>query len=380
MLLSPCLASCLILVLPAVPRGPVQDEVSSSPRPTSTQRPSQRSPDRRAEEAQATRIARSLLAAAYQGRGQVFEELFDRERLRNRAAEGLSTDRIHPAATYLQDLNPWTAVVTAMEAGGDLTLLGVTPVDGGWRARFRITLLVEFDYHDYRLEPDASGKLRVVDARVYSRGEFLSETLRRGLSLGEKGRTALRALDRHILQATTSEGVALYDSLPLLLRHGRDFQLRRAALAGRQSATEWRAALAIAEDAVGGDAVDYLHLTHGLGHEPLEVALSALDRLEESTGDTAFAEYYRGILALEEGRADVARGHLERALLRESGYEDPLWALLVVHDATGEFMAFSIVLDRLLARFGYDLEDLAQDPLLENFQASPVYPEWLAHR
>ncbi|MEE8469496.1 MAG: hypothetical protein V3T22_13640 [Planctomycetota bacterium] len=376
MLLSPCLAACLaaclVLTSPAVSPGPTQDEVLPSP-PRSA-------PDRDGLEAQAMQTARSLLAAAYQARPEVFERLFDRERLRARAALGLSSDRVHPAATYLADLHPWAAVVRALEAGGDLTLLGVRQVDGGWRARFRVTLMVEFDYHDYQLEPDAAGVLRVVDAHIYSRGELLSETLRRGLSLGERGRTALRKLDRHIREQNPSAGIALHDALPLLLRRGRDFQLRRAALAGQQSKSEWQSALALAEDSVGGDAVDYLHLAHGRHHEPVEVALAALERLEESTGDTAFAEYYRGILALEEGLADAARGHLERALRRESGYEDPLWALLLVHDTTGDFLAFSIVLDRLLARFGYDLEDLAEDPLLAGFQASPVYAEWVEHR
>lgn len=323
-------------------------------------------------------VARHLVAAAYQDTPHVFRRITDFEELGARTVDEGAAARGR-LESLLARLDPWRGVSDAIAGGGDFTFLRAWEEGGAVLGLFRQTVLLEFDYHVYRFEPDPDGALRIVDAHLFSRGEFLSDTLRRALARTAASLTAVEDLEDHVRAGDVERGLAALAELPPLLRRDPDVLRLRAALTGGTSAEAWTEAIAAVEEELPrATTAIHLRLVHGVAHDGPEVLEEALARLEAHTRDEAFAEYFRGNLDRRVERFEPARAHYARALMVEPGYEDPLWDLLRVYDATGNYRAFGAVLDRLEMRFGYVFADVEDD--FPSFAGSDAYAPWAARR
>lgn len=332
---------------------------------------------------------RRFVAGAYRGDRAPFARLYDRARIRDVAVAGLemTPGRAAFAEEVLTSLDPWDELVAVLEAGGDLRFLRAWEADGTLLALCRVTLLTEFDYHRYTFAPTPAGELTVVDLHRFSEGEGLVASVRSLVAAsGPAGEPPplLEALGEVVAGMEADDLPAArraFARLPANLATEPDLLHTWVELAAREDGDAWADAIERFEE-LHPDRTDALHarLTLGLTHDSRAVTEAAIQRLFDRTQDAAFVEYLRGSLDRRVAAWESARSHYRRALGFEPAYEDPLWDLLQVNEALGDFEDYGRVLDRLELRFGYDFAEALLEDRYAAFVASAAYPRWLQRR
>jgi len=329
------------------------------------------------------------LDAAYRGDARPFARLYDPLVVRERALAGLELEdgALRFADEVLRSLDPWTELTRVIEAGGDVRCLRAWVDGGATVVLVRLTLGIDFDYHRYFFGRDAAGRPRIVDVVRLSEGEGMAAALRGLVEALPEGAAhppvldAIAQLGGFIEQGDVEGGLRALALLPSDLRENADVMRAWVDLASLQGPEEWNRAIDQFE-ARFPSRTDALFARLGYGIEYADDAARevAVARLLRETSDSAFVEYLLGHLDLTRGQWDAARAHLEAALVREPGYEDPLWDLLQVHAAAEDFSSYGAVLERLELRFGYAFADLASDPHHAAFTASGEFAGWEARR
>ena len=341
-------------------------------------------------------IARRMVVAAYSGDEARFLNHFDRSAVLAEAQEKLGAAQVVSNLELIQEqLQPWHQVQETIEAGGDFRFLRAWIQGDSILAQFRLTLFLGFDYHTYRFKgarlipvPTQAGVRQrsetcIVDTYLLSRNEYLSETLARRATMDEKVRESLKRLQVHAARGESEAGLDYYSSLGERVGANKDFMCARSALVGMSTGDDGRrAALAMHADETQRLRPERIHMQLAHSHELLDDSMieRALQRLEQLTADRAFCEYFRGNLDLRSERWTEAQKHFARALMIDPGYEDPLWDLIQIYRETQNYTALVAVLERLVVRYGYRVEDLVQGPEFRLFLASEVYAEWMKRR
>lgn len=283
------------------------------------------------------------------------------------------------------------------------TLLGVESRGNLGRAVVRFDLpKLQFNYHEYELMLDDSGRMIIVDWVDYLMGVTYTENYGHLLVALMPRPPALRKLvdyrsatDQEIFQlgellkAARDRKLDKYldvlDQLPDRLKRqrivvettvhlARSVRKRRAMLDGLATMAE----LYPAEP-----RYSLMLLDHYFPKRKYELASKALLRLQRTLGfEDAAMEARLSAAALVMGNVEDAAGHASRAIELEDDLELAWWSMLNARATQEDYAASVEALEVLETRFGYELgpDALGRNKMYQGLVASAEYRDWSAGR
>lgn len=283
------------------------------------------------------------------------------------------------------------------------TLLGVESRGNLGRAVVRFDLpKLQFNYHEYELMLDDSGRMIIVDWVDYLQGVTYTENYGHLLVALMPRPPALRKLVDYrsptdqemfqlgeLLKAARDRKLDKYlevlDQLPDRLKRqrivvettvhlARGVRKRRAMLDGLATMAE----LYPAEP-----RYSLMLLDHYFPKRKYEQATEALLRLKRTLGfDDAAMEARLSAAALVMGNVEDAAGHASRAIELEDDLELGWWSTLNARASLEDYAASVEALEVLQSRFGYELgpDTLGRNKMYQGLVASTEYRDWFERR
>ncbi len=254
---------------------------------------------------------------------------------------------------------------------------------------------------------DRDGEPRLVDAYLFSSGEYLSETLRRGI-LPQMARATGQPIEalvsgqpgplllyfdqiisflRSAAAQEHGEVIDKYQTLPKSLREekflliqylgaiifqmdqtGKDPRLQRYYHDGM-----------LDFEVLYGDDPAYLLMAmeYHLFKEDYDAALEAINRLDEAVGGDPYLDALRANVYAAEYRLDEAAELAIRAREQAPWVEDTYWRVLDLHFRREDWTGAAAEMDRLVKRFSYRFE-IESEPYYQAFLRTEVGQKWLA--
>ncbi len=303
-----------------------------------------------------------------------------------------------------QSMNLGGQICTSIKrSGGSFKLLHLRPQSGRFRAMFRIIYgSGGFNYHDLLLHVEEAGKVVIEDVFLFSSGEWLSATLRRGFlpaiaELGEVDQAGLDGQESEYLKALeqvrqaaelfqqgeTKKALEVHDSLPRAVRSTRNMMLQRLFIASELSEEEdgdqlYRQALMdISESFPNDPALDILMIDRYVFAEDYSKVLELVDRVDLAVGGDPYLDLLRANMNVAMGDPAAARQHAQRLIQAEPDLEDPYWIMLSLCLEAQDWAGAANWLTRLEADLGVELNDLKGVSGFEGFVETEVYRQWL---
>lgn len=288
---------------------------------------------------------------------------------------------------------PWE-VIRYHEVAGEARLMCRALVGGG------------LTYVDLVPVFGADGKPKLVDAYLFSSGEFLTDSLRRVLlpQLARMTQMPLEALGsaspsplmRHFdsvmgfLQSASQQDhvtvIEKFGALPpevqnekfvliqylgsiifLMNQQGKDPQLQRLYYDGMLNF-----------EVQYGDDPAYLLMAmeYHLFKEDYVAAMETVDRLDATVGGDPYLDSLRADILAMEHRLEEALTYAIQARERAPWVEDTYWQVLDIQFQLQDWLGAAAEMDRLVHRFNYKFEIEAQ-PYYSAFLQSKVGQNWL---
>lgn len=289
------------------------------------------------------------------------------------------------------------------EAGLEAQLIGVESRGQLGRAVVRFDLPdFQFDYHEYDLRLDDSGRMFVVDWIDYLDGTKFSDAIGEALVMGMPSQPAMRKLldfrnvsdvelfqFGELLKAARDGRLSRYLEIlgqmderfqrqrivvETTVRIARQARKRREMLAGLETMARFypnepRYALAL--------------LDHYFPSRKYQQAMDSLLGLYRKLGfDDAAMEARLSAAALVMGNVGDAAAYADRALQLEPGLELAWWSALNARAAQEDYAGAVEALTSLEDEFGYDLggDALGRNPAYRGLLASTEYESWAGAR
>jgi tetratricopeptide (TPR) repeat protein len=291
-------------------------------------------------------------------------------------------------------------ICKTISESGSYTLLNVRAVDGEPRALFRAVGENGLNYHDLLLDVSGDGSVRITDLFIYSLGEWVSQTARRGflplvaqlehgsLARMKKGENLyldnvpkILKIQNHYQQEEYTEALAVFRSLPDELKSNRNILMLRFAVAVQLGGEEYDKAMLDLKTAFPDDpSLDLVLLDHYFNARQFDEALRIVDRIDRGVGGDPYLDFMRANLLYAAGRKSEARAAARRAVEREPGLEDPYWTLVTISLDDKDFGETAKLLDEIETALGLAIGDLSQIPEYSEFLESDAYDAWAASR
>jgi len=301
-----------------------------------------------------------------------------------------------------------TEILDALSGGAEFKYLHAHVVGNKQRLLFRISSPeaagikpestdLRIDYHDVVLSRGRDGQVRASDIYVLTKGEMLSLAARRAFVISRlrilqpPGET-LQPLERAYLlhfreveqmtelarQGKHEQVLAVYDRLPSELQKEKPVLLVRLRSAQALGGAAYSEAVENFRAFVPNDpCIDLYAIPVFRDKKDFPRALEAIDRLEETVGDPAYANFLRADVYLAKNDLPAAQRAAEAAVSADAALARAHWLLL---DISLREKNHAETLKRLLEierRFAPKLADLATIPECADFVKSPQYQEWL---
>ena len=282
-------------------------------------------------------------------------------------------------------------------------LLGVESRGNRGRAVVRFDFpKFQFNYHEYDLRLDASGKVVIYDWIDFLDGNLFTEAAGRSLVMAAPGKAAARKLldfqnvsenelfqFAELLKAARDRKLDRY----LEIRDGMQERFQRQRIVVETNVSLARqvrkrrqmvAGLAIMAKYYPEEPLySLMLLDYYVPARRLDEAVAALQRLSErlDVADAAM-EARLSAVALSKGEPQAASARADAALALENDLELAWWSALKARVALGDFARATEALQQLEAQFGWDLgtETLQQDKSYRGLLASSEYQAWLESR
>jgi hypothetical protein len=285
------------------------------------------------------------------------------------------------------------------DEGLKATLLGIESRGDQGRAVVRFDLPgLQFNYHEYDLRLDKSGRVVVVDWVDFEAGMGFSESQGRALVMMAPNAPAMRKLLD--FQSASERDLFQFGEL---LKAARDRRLDRYLEIRDAMSPQFQRQRIVVETSVQiarqvrkrRQMVDALRIMAGyFPDEPLyslmlldyyfpsrkyEEALQALLRLAERLGfeDAAMDARLSAATLVMDNRQDAA-AYADKALAHEPGLELAWWSALNARAALSDFAGCVAALQKLEGEFGYSLgpEALQRNPGYAQLVNSAEYRNW----
>lgn len=291
-------------------------------------------------------------------------------------------------------------ICKTIDGSGSYTLLSVRVVDGEPRVLFRAVGESGLNYHDLLLDVSDDGSVRIADLFIYSLGEWVSQTARRGflplvaqlergsLKRIKKGENLyldnvpkILEIQNHYQQEEYAEALAVFRSLPDELKSNRNILMLRFAVAVQIGGEEYAGAMLALKTAFPDDpSLDLVLLDHYFNAREFDEALRIVDRIDRGVGGDPYLDFMRANVLYAAGRRSEARAAARRAVEREPGLEDPYWTLVTISLEEKDFGETAKLLDEIETSLGLVIGDLTQIPGYSEFLQSDAYKAWAASR
>jgi len=283
---------------------------------------------------------------------KALDDVVDMEGLLDRATSGTGADekfRQGFVKGVSKTVNLGANIVGALGEDGSYKLLRVKLAGGNRTALFRMLSAQGVNYHDFTVEKDPKGNLRITEVFVYLTGEPLGQTLRRfflqasagqggmlGKLLGWENDVVKNAGKlKEITEATQAGNAArakkLYEGLPASMRKDRTVLVQRTQWAARLSEKEQVAAFAAIRKAFPDDpSMQFIGIDGLFLEKKFDEGVKVIDRLIESLGPDAHLTMLKGNFLMEKGDLAGAAACDRKAVEMEPDLLPPHWALLTV--------------------------------------------------
>jgi hypothetical protein len=291
-------------------------------------------------------------------------------------------------------------ICKTVQESGSYVLLDVREVDGAPRALFRVVGDSGLNYHDLLLSESEDGTVAIVDMFIYSLGEWVSQTARRGFlplaaQLGQDSLTPMKPgenqyldnipnilkMQAHYQQGSFDDALAVFYSMPDELKKNRNILMIRFAIAVQVGGEEYNAAMLDLKNTFPDDpSLDLVLIDHYFNKKQYSEALKIVDRIDRSVGGDPYLDFMRANVLYADGRKSEARKAARRAIEHEPGLEDPYWTLVTISLDEKDFVETARLLGEIENRHGIVIGDLSLIPEYSEFLESAAYDSWVGTR
>jgi tetratricopeptide (TPR) repeat protein len=291
-------------------------------------------------------------------------------------------------------------ICKTVQDSGSYVLLSVRQVDREHRALFRIVGENGLNYHDLLLSESDDGRVEIHDMFIYSLGEWVSQTARRGF-LPLAAQLKKGSLDRvepgenlyldnipNILKMQSyyqseefDDALAVFYAMPDELKQNRNILMVRFAVAAQVGGVEYDAAMLDLKNTFPGDpSLDLVLIDHYFNRREYDQALRIVDRIDRNVGGDPYLDFMRANVLFAGGRTTEARKAARRAIEHEPELQDPYWTLVTISLDEKEFVETARLLDQIEGQLGIIIGDLSMVPEYAEFMKSDAYTAWEADR
>ena len=288
-------------------------------------------------------------------------------------------------------------IASTVTQGGRFHLMRIREEGGQTRLLYRLLMPTGgLSYFDLLITP--AGK--VIDAYIFTSGELLSETIRRlylqtaaeasqGLLDKLKGKEQLFLKNLPTLTEMQkandakqhSKALELYKSLPEPLRRDRLFLVARLQAAQAVNDDEYLKAIDDLRAAFGNDpASDLMAIDGFFLKKKYDLAIAAINRLNQAVGGDAYLIFMRGSMLAASGKEAEAKAAYLEALKTEPSLVEPYWPLVEMSMNDKKFNETAQWLLAIERETTTRLKDLKDEPTYAAFVKSPHYKKWLTAR
>ena len=256
-----------------------------------------------------------------------------------------------------------------------------------------------FEYIEFVVQPDAKGRVRIVDWAPLSGGELYSEVIGRmarilsdpapGLiqtllgipKIDEATAKRMKSIAEMRRKGDLRGAYQAMEKLPPAIADSRVMLAQRAALASEAGDDDgYRKTLARLEQLHGKDpAAAFILLDHYFYAKDLDKVLQGITAIEGRVGVDGMTQMLRANIYLMLGKHAEAVTYASKAIEVEPEMKNAYFTLARSHVALGQFAEAVEVFRTLQEDFGYQFtkENFAQDATFARFVDSPQFKKWL---
>jgi tetratricopeptide (TPR) repeat protein len=347
-------------------------------------------------------VVKKIEASMAEDKGAWVDQNFDIDTMMERAlrdAPGEIKSKDGFRAGLKKGFNIGKNTSGAMGESGRYTFLRLRTVNGKKLALFRLLMDGPFNYHEYVLEANPKGGVRMVDLYVYLSGEFISQTFRRiyvaamagepgvvGKLVGNQNEYALglkklQTMNPLIAQGKADQALKVYYSLPDSVKAEKSALILRLSAGSQVSPKESMDALEALRKAYPGDpSIPALSLDPLFLAKKYDEVISAVDELDKAVGGDPFLESFRASVYLEKGEPDKARTAAKRAIEQDKTLDVAYWTMITISLRTKNFKETVEWLNSIEKNIGVAFQDLTTIESYAEFVKSTEYTEWMKGR
>ncbi len=293
------------------------------------------------------------------------------------------------------------AIIQNSKAGGQFDYLRTRISHGQQVILFRLIGggTQGVNYIEFIVKQGPDRKVRAADIYPYVSGEFMTESIRRGLlpAAASASRSFLAKLVTKeqdvvldmpkiqpiadaIIHGKKKEAMRLLDELRPETRKTKMVLLLRTQAAQEAGEKEYLATLEEFRSLFPNDpSLDLQLIDYYLLTKKPEEALKCIDRLDRSVGGDPYLNYMRASLALERGDRAEARRLGELVVKEEPSFKQAYFFLLGISIQDKTHVETLTQLKRLQKKLGVTFKDLTTVKEYGDFVKSPQYKEWVTY-
>lgn len=347
-------------------------------------------------------LAKKIEASILEDKGAWIDQNFDIDTMMERAlkdAPGELKAKGDFRTGLKKGFNIGKNTSAAVGEAGHYTFLRLRTVNGKKLALFRLLMDGPFNYHEYVLEADPKGGLKIVDLYVYLSGELISQTFRRiyvaamgaepgvvGKLVGNQNEYALalkkvQTMNQLIAQGRAAEALKVFNGLPDSVKAEKSALILRLTAASQVSPKESMDALDALRKAYPGDpSIPALSLDPLFLAKKFDDVIAAVDELDKAVGGDPFLDSFRASVYLEKGDPDKARAAGKRAVDGEKTLDVAYWTMVTISLRTKNYKETVEWLNSIEKNLGITFQDLSTIDTYAEFAKSPEYAAWMKGR
>jgi hypothetical protein len=254
------------------------------------------------------------------------------------------------------------------------------------------------NYHDWILAR-SNGEIKPTDLYIFSTGERITETIRRGflpvaaketgvfnkLVVGDKEYVKnwgkIKQMNDCLKTKNYQEGLAAYRQLPPRMKVDKNVLLIRLNLAQKAGDQEYSEAIQDLVTNYPNDpcseivAIDAYFL-----RKEYPKVLKCIDRLDREVGGDPYLKVMRAGIHIKSGNLKEGRLACQKAIEEEPTLKQAYWSLVSISLREKKFDETANHLEILADKFHEEIGDLTDVPDYAEFIRSPEYQKWAKSR
>lgn len=354
-----------------------------------------------AESKETEALARQIETSVNANDTTVYQKVLNLSAMAEKACAGLGLSAADKAS-LIKGMNSGgsgfaSMICKAVQNNGSYTLLRMRVIDDQPHALFRMLSNGAVNYHELRLAK-RDGAYAVEDAFIYMTGEWLSQTLRRGVlplaahnnrgvldklmrneNAYMKNFQSISQMQRLIQQGKGAEALRIYATLPAEIHSDRNIQITHITASQQAGDAEYAKALEEFQkffpDAAWADLIliDAFFLT-----KQYAKSQDAVSRLDRSLGGDPYLDVLRAGIYKLSGENEKAKAAAQQAIASKLDMQEP-YLLMVEFAAKEKAFAEGVTwltkLNAAIKTPAYNLEGI---PEFEALLQSPEYKKFIA--